>query len=185
MSATMSRRSTFGLLGVGSVALLAACAQSSPSATSTPVVEASTPEPTSPTSGSASAPELTVYKDPTCGCCGGWVEHAVAAGFPTTTELTDDLDGLFARHDIPAELQSCHLATTEAGAIFVGHVPARFIRSYLANPAPGSRGLTVPAMPIGSPGMEQGEEFQPYEVLLLREGKARTFAKVTSLEQQA
>nr|WP_281177471.1 DUF411 domain-containing protein [Janibacter limosus] len=65
------------------------------------------------------------------------------------------------------------------GDVFVGHVPARFVLEYLADPPKGARGLSVPAMPVGTPGMEQGDQFDPYDVLLLTDGKPRVLAKVT------
>jgi hypothetical protein len=70
--------------------------------------------------------------------------------------------------------------------VFVGHVPVPFILEYLKDPPAGARGLTVPAMPVGTPGMEMGDEFDPYEVLVLTvDGPPEVFAKVTKASQQS
>lgn len=127
---------------------------------------------------------MTVYKDPACGCCSGWIEHARENGFSITTEHPEGLHEIWQRHDIPLDLQSCHLALNPDGQVFVGHVPARHIVEYLAGPPEGSRGLSVPAMPVGTPGMEQGKQFDPYEVLLITGEGSRVFAKVTKASQQ-
>lgn len=127
---------------------------------------------------------FTVYKDPSCGCCDGWVDHAEDHGFSTTIEHPDALHEVWSRHGIPLDLQSCHLAMNPAGDVFVGHVAARFILEYLADPPEGARGLSVPAMPTGTPGMEQGERFDAYDVLLIAQGKGGVFATVKEPSQQ-
>lgn len=178
----LSRRTLFLLTGAGSVSLLTACADDRSTS--------SARETTSPPAKSAghgvnpTRLSMTVYKDPSCGCCGGWVEHAENNGFSITTEQSTALHEVWARHDIPLDLQSCHLALNSNGEVFVGHVPARFVLEYLADPPKGSRGLSVPAMPTGSPGMEHGDQFDPYEVLLVTDGKPRVFADVRKQSQQ-
>lgn len=169
---SMSRRSALGLLALIPVTVAAGCAEPEDGAGAG-------------TGGSGSEVNLKVYKDPTCGCCEGWIEHVEADGFTTVTKHPDSLERIFADHDVPADLQSCHLAETASGAIVIGHVPAHFIREYLSAPPEGSRGLTVPAMPVGSPGMEQGEQFEPYEVLLLTKGEPTVFAQVAKQSDQA
>ncbi len=166
----ISRRGLALLLGVGSVSLLAACAEDGGSGAAA--------------KGATASPALTVHKEASCGCCGGWVEHAEREGFTVTVVDTDSLGGIWSRHDIPLDLQSCHLATTEEGDLFVGHVPARHVREYLADPPAGARGLSVPAMPAGTPGMEQGDRFDPYEILLITDGEPTVFAEVTKPSQQ-
>ncbi|MBA4085414.1 MAG: hypothetical protein C0493_10870 [Kytococcus sp.] len=127
---------------------------------------------------------MTVYKDASCGCCGGWVTHAEEHGFAITTELPDNLATVWTEHDIPLDLQSCHLARHRDGHLFVGHVPVRHVLEYLADPPKGARGLSVPAMPVGTPGMEQGDRFDPYSVMLITKGEPRVFAKVSSPADQ-
>jgi hypothetical protein len=128
---------------------------------------------------------FTVFKDPSCGCCGGWVEHAEDNGFTIAIEHPEVLGDVFSKYDVAADLQSCHLSVNSAGSVFVGHVPVRYVLEYLKDPPAGSRGLTVPAMPVGTPGMEMGDEFEPYEVLLLGEdGSDEVFAKVSKAADQ-
>ena len=109
---------------------------------------------------------IHVYKTATCGCCGLWVEHMEAAGFEVTVEdlSNPDLAALKQRHGIPVELSSCHTALV-GGYVLEGHIPARVVESFL-EAAPEVKGITVPGMPIGSPGMEvDGVEPRPYDVI--------------------
>ncbi len=105
---------------------------------------------------------MTVYKSPTCGCCGAWVDHVRAAGFAVTVRDVDDLAPIKLMAGVPAPLQSCHTASI-GGYVVEGHVPAEVIKRFLAE-RPQARGLAVPGMPVGSPGME-GPNPQPYQVL--------------------
>jgi hypothetical protein len=122
----------------------------------------------------ASAPAMEVWKSPTCGCCKEWVKHVEAAGFRVTVHDTGN-NAARARLGIPAALGSCHTAQV-AGYAIEGHVPAREIQRLLAE-RPAARGLAVPGMPIGSPGMEQGSRRDAYDVLLVRQdGSTVVFA---------
>ena len=110
-------------------------------------------------------PLMTVYKSASCGCCTGWVEHARKSGFTVKTVDTENLAGVKAEMGIPAKLQSCH--TVVVGAYVVeGHVPADDVKKLLAT-KPKVRGLAVPGMPVGSPGMEQGSpaNYDRYDVV--------------------
>lgn len=128
---------------------------------------------------------MDVYKSPTCGCCGKWVEHAGQHGFSLTTHHPQDLDKVKIQHGIAPQYQSCHTAVSGQGYVFEGHIPARYIREFLAAPPAGALGLAVPGMPVGSPGMAVGDRFMPYQVLLLkRDGGVEVFAEVSSLAQQ-
>lgn len=100
----------------------------------------------------ASSPAVTVYKDPSCGCCGAWIDHLRAAGFPADGIDRTDLQAIKARLGVPATLASCHTAEV-GGYVVEGHVPADAIMRLLAE-RPAARGIAVPGMPIGSPGME-------------------------------
>ena len=122
-----------------------------------------------------SLPTVTVYKSPTCGCCVAWVEHLQEHGFPVETVDVGDPQGVKAEYGIPAELQSCHTAVVD-GYVVEGHVPAADVKRLLAE-QPEAGGLAVPGMPIGSPGMEQGDTVQPYDVLLIDDGQASVFAR--------
>ena len=122
------------------------------------------------------APVITVYKSPTCNCCSVWVEHLKANGFATRVEAQRDLAPVRARLGVPAELGSCHTAVVD-GYLVEGHVPAEDIRRLLAD-KPKAKGIVVPGMPIGSPGMEVGARRDPYEVLLFDEtGHTQVFAR--------
>jgi hypothetical protein len=123
----------------------------------------------------ATLPPVVVYKSPTCGCCQSWAEHLQAAGFPVETRDTQDLDAIKAEAGVPFGQGSCH--TAKVGDYFVeGHVPADDVKRLLAE-RPDALGLTVPGMPIGSPGMEQGDVREPYDVLLVaKDGSTAVFA---------
>ncbi len=128
---------------------------------------------------------LEVYKSPTCGCCAKWVEHAEAAGFETAVHHPQDLNRIKIDHAIAPRYQSCHTAVSEGGYVFEGHIPARFIREFFKSPPKGAVGLAVPGMPAGSPGMEMGNRFSPYQILLLKaNGESEVFAEVRSAREQ-
>ena len=110
------------------------------------------------------AADVTVYKSPSCGCCGTWVDHLRESGFSVAVRDQDDLAPVKALLGIPDALQACHTATV-GGYVIEGHVPARDIRALLEE-QPRGIGLAVPGMPAGSPGMEQGGRQEPYQVLL-------------------
>lgn len=98
-------------------------------------------------------PEMLVHKDPNCGCCKSWAEIARKAGYPVRLADEADMNAVKARLGVPAELASCH--TTEVSGLLVeGHVPLDIVDRVLRQPVPGLRGLAVPGMPGGSPGME-------------------------------
>jgi hypothetical protein len=111
----------------------------------------------------AAEADITVHKDPNCGCCTGWVEHLRAAGFSVDARDTADVARVKQQHGVPPELASCHTAIV-GGYVIEGHVPAPAIRRLLAE-RPDASGLAVPGMPVGSPGMEGGTP-QAYAVVL-------------------
>jgi len=117
---------------------------------------------------------VMVYKTPTCGCCAKWVDHLRANGFIVTVEEMRDLKSLKARLGVPGDLESCHTATV--GGYFVeGHVPASDVRRLLSE-KPSAKGIAVPGMPVGSPGMERGDEREPYQVVQVGDGGRTVFA---------
>lgn len=122
------------------------------------------------------APVVDVYKSPTCGCCNKWIEHLKANGFTVKSHDTDDVVQHKVRLGVPPGYGSCHTAEV-GGYVIEGHVPAGEIKRLLKE-KPRARGLVVPAMPIGSPGMEAGGHKDPYDVFLVnRNGSTRTYAK--------
>lgn len=119
---------------------------------------------------------IRVYASPTCGCCSLWVEHMQANGFEVETVYRDDLATVKASFGVPRGLESCHTGVVN-GYVVEGHVPADDLRRFLAE-APEARGLAVPGMPIGSPGMEMGDRVDPYDVMLFRgDGSTSVWAR--------
>jgi len=120
---------------------------------------------------------IEVWKSATCRCCGAWVKHLEANGFRVKVNAAEPaaLSALKRQAGIGDKLASCH--TAKIGGYFVeGHVPAPDIKRLVAE-HPDAVGLTVPGMPVGSPGMEQGAETEPYDVLLIQKnGGTEVFA---------
>lgn len=137
------------------------------------------------TAQESTADHLDVYKSPTCGCCTKWMDHLAKNGITSTGHHPDQI-GEFKRNlGIPVRYGSCHTGVSKDGYLFEGHIPARYIHQFLANPPAGALGLTVPAMPVGSPGMEYKDQFMAYDVLLLRkDGSVEVYASVASYAQQ-
>jgi len=121
-------------------------------------------------------PVIDVYKSPTCGCCNKWIDHLKANGFGVRSYDTDNVAQHKARLGVPPGYGSCHTAEVD-GYVIEGHVPAREIKRLLKE-RPRARGLVVPAMPVGSPGMEADGRKDPYKVFLVnRTGSTRTYVQ--------
>jgi hypothetical protein len=121
-------------------------------------------------------PKVAVSKDPSCGCCSGWIAHIKAAGFPVEVHETPEVNRVKVRLGVPNSLASCHTAEV-GGYVIEGHVPAEAIKRLLAG-KPQAKGLAVPGMPIGSPGMEvKGADPDTYEVVLFGPSGQTTFAR--------
>ena len=122
---------------------------------------------------------LLVHKTPTCGCCKKWVKHLEANNFSTMIKDHQNLQKVKEQHSIKPKYQSCHTAVSQDGYVFEGHIPSKFIKQFLANPEEDAIGLTVPGMPLGSPGMEVQGRFMPYDVLVLyKDGSSKVYAEV-------
>jgi len=120
-------------------------------------------------------PTVHVWKSPTCGCCTAWVDHMRKAGFVVNITEVDDTGPTRQRLGMPAKLGSCHTALV-GGYVLEGHVPADDVKRLLRTKTAGL-GLSVPGMPVGSPGMEMGPRLDPYDVLLVqRDGSTRIYA---------
>ncbi|MBU1326342.1 MAG: DUF411 domain-containing protein [Caulobacteraceae bacterium] len=126
---------------------------------------------------SRTSSELAVYKTPTCGCCTAWVDYMRSAGFEARITELPSLRSTRSTQGVPEALASCHTALI-GGYVLEGHVPAEDVRRLLAE-RPNAVGLAVPAMPLGSPGMETPDgRREPYETLLILEGGGtRVFAR--------
>ena len=153
-------------------------AATEPVRAATTAAAADTPLASTPVSTAAGAlPVVVVHKSPTCSCCGLWVDHLRAAGFEVQVNDSDDLASIKRSVGIPAEKASCH--TAQVGGYFVeGHVPAEDIKRLLAD-RPDAKGLVLPGMPAGSPGMETPDgSRQPYTVELVRnDGSTLEFSR--------
>jgi len=124
-----------------------------------------------------SLPTVTVYKTPTCGCCSLWVDHMAENGFATRTYDVESTAQIRAQNGMPAKVGSCHTAIVD-GYVVEGHVPAETVKRML-NEKPDIVGITVPGMPIGSPGMEvEGRDADPYDVLAVNaDGGTEVYAE--------
>ena len=128
---------------------------------------------------------LDIYKSQSCQCCGHWIQHAENAGFEAKEHHPADLNAVKRQYGIAPRYQSCHLAVSSQGYVFEGHIPAHFIQQFLDKPPAGAIGLSVPGMPLGSPGMEVDDRFTPYQVLLLKnDGHSEVYARVDTAAQQ-
>ena len=122
----------------------------------------------------APLPTVTVYKSPSCGCCGKWVEHMKANGFPVVTHETNDITPHKQRLGVPTAMGSCHTGEVN-GYLVEGHVPAADVKRLLAE-KPNAKGLVSPGMPQSAPGMDDLRKI-PYDVLLVgNDGRISTYA---------
>lgn len=122
----------------------------------------------------AMAASMTVYKSPSCGCCGDWIDHVRAHGFDVEVKDTDEMGMVKAMTGVPAEMQSCHTGVID-GKVVEGHVPADALARFLETAPEGAQGIAVPGMPIGSPGMEQGDVQEPYDIITWGENGTQVF----------
>ena len=118
---------------------------------------------------------LRVYKSPSCGCCDAWVSHMHSAGFRGIVRDVPDLHPIKKKLGVAPDLWACHTAVID-GYVIEGHVPAREVIRLL-NDRPKAIGLAVPGMPIGSPGMEQGDRRDPFQVILFSSTDRLVFAE--------
>ena len=124
---------------------------------------------------SAQSHEMTVYKSPSCGCCDKWVEHLQENDFEVDVQIVNDTTPIKLSAGVPRHLGSCHTAIV--GDYWVeGHVPADLIQKLLDEQPENIKGITVPGMPAGSPGMESPNPVT-YQILSVDEdGKAEVYA---------
>lgn len=168
---------SFAVVLAGIFGVLAACTADS-STSAAPVAPPSVPahSPVAP-AHTADSSLLVVHKSPSCGCCVAWIEHMRDAGFAVEIHDHDDMGPIKQRAGVPYAKGSCH--TAEIDGYFVeGHVPADDVKRLLAE-RPDARGLTVPGMPAGSPGMELPDgTVHPYAVELVQhDGSTTEYAR--------
>ena len=118
--------------------------------------------------------EVTVYRSPTCGCCGKWINHMKENGFVIKDIQTEDMGAIKRKLGVPKELESCHTAVVD-NYVIEGHVPALDVIKALQTKA-AVAGLAAPGMPAGSPGMEMGGRKDKFSVIAFdKDGKTHTF----------
>ncbi|KAF3890220.1 MULTISPECIES: DUF411 domain-containing protein [Nostocales] len=147
---------------------------------------ASNPKPTTPNSiwenniePNLGTQEITVYRSPSCGCCGSWVKHMQKHGFQIKDIKTDEIEAIKQKYNLPQELASCHTAIID-GYVMEGHIPANDIKRFLQQ-KPTLAGLAVPGMPVGTPGMEVGNKKQPFAVVAFNnKGEVKLFQEYQS-----
>ena len=130
-----------------------------------------------PDTSRAAGPQITVYRSASCGCCTQWGSHIASVGFRIDDHVTEDMEAVKKARGVSPQLASCHTAVVE-GYVIEGHVPASSIDQLLKK-RPDLRGLAVPGMPMGSPGMEvAGVEAESFEVLAIaHDGTTSVFAR--------
>lgn len=109
---------------------------------------------------------IDVHRDPNCGCCTAWIEHLEENGITVNDHLETDMRSFKQAHGVPAELASCHTGLID-GRFIEGHVPATDILAMYDKKE--IKGLAVPGMPVGSPGMEMGDRKDAYKVISVDE----------------
>ncbi len=120
--------------------------------------------------------DIVVYKNPECGCCTRWVRYLEEKNYNVTIEHTRDIFEVKKRLGVPEKLAACHTAVID-GYVIEGHITHRDIKRLLLF-RPEVTGIAVPGMPIGTPGMEQGNTKQPYDVISFdKKGNTGVFAK--------
>src|SRR5215204_4324447 len=120
---------------------------------------------------------ITVYKDPSCGCCKKWVDHLRGNGFAPEVHDRSDMQALKDSLGVPVALRSCHTAVVGTYVI-EGHVPAADVKRLVATKPTKTVGVAVPGMPAGSPGMEVGGRVDRYDVVAFAaDGATRVFAR--------
>jgi len=119
--------------------------------------------------------KVVIYKSPACGCCSQWVEHLEKNGFAVEIHKVRNVEPYRQRFGVPDSMASCHTALVGGYAI-EGHVPAADVKRLLRE-KPKARGIAVPGMVSGSPGMEQGSRHDHYNVMLFNSsGRATVYA---------
>ncbi|WP_013321474.1 DUF411 domain-containing protein [Gloeothece verrucosa] len=117
---------------------------------------------------------IVVYSDPSCGCCEGWIKHLNKQGFKVTNIKTPNVFSIKEKYQVPEQLASCHTALID-GYVIEGHVPAKDIKRLVLNKSE-LQGLSVPQMPVGTPGMEMGNRKDPFSVVgFEKNGKTSIF----------
>ncbi|MEJ2140788.1 MAG: DUF411 domain-containing protein [Gammaproteobacteria bacterium] len=125
-----------------------------------------------------STKEITVYKNPACGCCNKWISYLKQNNYTVVEKNTRDVVAHKKRLGVPENLAACHTAVID-GYVIEGHVTHRDIKKLLLF-RPDVTGIAVPGMPYGTPGMERGNTRQSYDVISFdKNGKTDIFSEYT------
>lgn len=128
----------------------------------------------------ATSESMVVYKSPSCGCCGAWIDHMTEAGFSSTVQHPKNLNAIKQTLGVAPAYQACHTSTLQ-DYVFEGHIPADVIQHFLANKPVNAAGLAVAGMPMGSPGMDTDRPFRAYQVVQLnQDGSSTPYATVSA-----
>jgi hypothetical protein len=119
---------------------------------------------------------VTLYKNPECQCCEGYADYLRGHGFTVTVKLTNDLAQISRKAGVPSELQGCHTAFI-GDYVVDGHVPFEAVQKLLAD-HPAIKGITLPGMPAGSPGMSGKKEGQFTIYAIDKDGKSSVYMKI-------
>lgn len=126
-----------------------------------------------PTAAQEAMPKITIYKNPQCGCCENYAEYLAKNGFVVTVKPTHDLVALSRTAGIAEEFQGCHLGMVD-DYVVSGHVPVNTVKRLLSE-RPPIKGVTLPGMPMGSPGMS-GEKTEPFTIYEIGTGTPKVYA---------
>jgi len=168
----------FVMMGRSSMPDAPAPNAAAPMTPAVPTLASTTPEPATVLASSIGSEVITVYKSPSCGCCGDWIAHLEENGFAVEVVDESAMGVVKQRLGVPGAMHSCHTAVID-GEIVEGHVPADVLRDYLADEAvrSASLGLAVPGMPVGSPGMEiEGQPADAYDVIAFGTESEKVYA---------
>lgn len=121
----------------------------------------------------ASAEEVTLYKNPQCGCCEGYADYLRENGHTVKVKPTHELVAMSQEAGVPENFQGCHLSFID-GYFVSGHVPIDTVNKLLKE-RPDIRGITLPNMPMGSPGMS-GDKTEPFTIYAIDEGEPEVYA---------
>jgi hypothetical protein len=119
--------------------------------------------------------QVTLYKNPECGCCEGYADYLRQHGFKVTAVPTNDLTVMGEKYGIPDSPQPCHISLI-GGYVVGGHIPIEIINRLLSE-KPQITGITLPGMPVGTPGMP-GEKTGPLQIYEIGKGPPKVYATV-------
>ena len=123
------------------------------------------------------AKDMTVYKSPYCGCCGNWISQMKDKGFNIKVVERENFDDIKAKVGLTPQTASCHTALID-GYFIEGHVDYSAIKKLLTQKPKDVKGLTVPGMVVGSPGMEMGDKKDPYNIIAIKkDGSSQIYEK--------